>query len=73
VPGAVPNTSTYALTNATLPYAVELATRGPAAAAVDDPALALGVNTAAGQVVNRAVADALGLPASPLDPALLAI
>jgi alanine dehydrogenase len=73
VPGAVPNTSTYALTNATLPYAVELATRGPAAATTDDAALALGVNTAGGHVVNRAVADALGLPASPLDPALLAV
>jgi len=73
VPGAVPNTSTYALTNATLPYAVELATRGPAAAVADDPALGLGVNTAAGRVVNRAVADALGVPASPLEPALLTV
>jgi alanine dehydrogenase len=60
VPGAVPNTSTYALTNATLPYAVELATRGLRAAVETDPALALGVNTLAGQVPNPAVAEALG-------------
>jgi alanine dehydrogenase len=60
VPGAVPNTSTYALTNATLPYAVELATRGVRAAVETDPALALGVNTLAGQVPNPAVAHALG-------------
>jgi alanine dehydrogenase len=60
VPGAVPNTSTYALTNATLPYAVELATRGVRAAIETDPALALGVNTLAGQVPNAAVAHALG-------------
>ena len=66
VPGAVPNTSTYALTNATLPYAVELATRGVRAAVENDPALALGVNTLAGQVPNRAVAEALGRDAADL-------
>jgi alanine dehydrogenase len=60
VPGAVPNTSTYALTNATLPYAVELATRGVRAAVDADAALAMGVNTFAGAVPNAAVADALG-------------
>jgi alanine dehydrogenase len=60
IPGAVPHTSTYALTNATLPYAVALATRGVPAAAHDDPALAAGVNTAAGLVTNAAVAEALG-------------
>jgi alanine dehydrogenase len=60
IPGAVPNTSTYALTNATLPYAVALATRGISAAARDDRALASGVNTAAGCVTNAAVAEALG-------------
>src|SRR6476660_5611481 len=59
VPGAVPNTSTYALTNATLPYAVELATRGVRAAVEADAALALGVNTLAGAVPNAAVAEAL--------------
>ena len=70
VPGAVPNTSTYALTNATLPYAVALATRGPAAAVADDPALAAGVNTGAGLVPNAAVAAALGVSVAPLDAAL---
>ena len=60
VPGAVPHTSTYALTNATLPYAVALATHGVRAAVEHDPALAAGVNTADGQVMNPAVADALG-------------
>jgi alanine dehydrogenase len=64
VPGAVPNTSTYALTNATLPYAVALATLGPAAAVAADPALAAGVNTAGGHVPNAAVAGALGVDVS---------
>jgi alanine dehydrogenase len=59
VPGAVPNTSTYALTNATLPYAVELATRGVRAAVDADAALAAGLNTLAGDVPNAAVAQAL--------------
>jgi alanine dehydrogenase len=66
VPGSVPVTSTKALTNATLPYLVELATRRPQGAAAADPALAGGFNTVAGRVVNRAVAEALGLPATPL-------
>jgi len=69
IPGAVPHTSTYALTNATLPYALELATRGVGASA-DDPALALGVNTAGGAVTNAAVAGALGRPATDLPSAL---
>ena len=59
VPGAVPNTSTYALTNATLPYAVELATRDLRRAVEADPSLALGVNTLAGAVPNASVAEAL--------------
>jgi alanine dehydrogenase len=71
VPGAVPNTSTYALTNATLPYAVELATRGVGEAVRADAALAMGVNTFAGAVPNVAVADALGRERAELD-ALLA-
>ncbi|MGH8977864.1 MAG: alanine dehydrogenase [Acidimicrobiia bacterium] len=66
VPGAVPNTSTYALTNATLPYALELATRGPRDAAAADPALALGFNTCNGKVSNAAVAEALEMEAYPL-------
>ena len=53
MPGAVPHTSTYALTNATLPYVLEVAVDGPLAA-IDDPALAHGVNTARGQVTNAA-------------------
>jgi len=59
MPGAVPHTSTYALTNATLPYVVALATRGVRDAVAADPALALGVNTEAGRVVNPVVAEAL--------------
>ena len=66
VPGAVPNTSTYALTNATLPYAVELATRGTTAATRADPALAAGVNTMGGAITNGAVAEALGVDPAPL-------
>ena len=62
MPGAVPNTSTYALTNATLPYVAELARLGVAEAVRTDEALAIGVNTVAGQVVNPAVAEALGRP-----------
>jgi alanine dehydrogenase len=62
MPGAVPNTSTYALTNVTLPYLAELARLGVAEAAGVDPALALGINTAGGHVVNSAVAEALGRP-----------
>jgi alanine dehydrogenase len=62
VPGAVPNTSTYALTNVTLPYLAELARLGVSRAVQDDAALALGVNTMGGHVVNAAVAEALGRP-----------
>ncbi|MGH9043014.1 MAG: alanine dehydrogenase [Acidimicrobiia bacterium] len=66
VPGAVPVTSTKALTNATLPYLVELAVQGPQRAAAD-PALAAGFNTMGGRVVNQAVGGALGYPAVRLD------
>lgn len=62
MPGAVPHTSTYALTNATLPYIVELANRGWVDALRRDPALALGLNTHDGQVVYGPVAEAHGLP-----------
>jgi alanine dehydrogenase len=62
IPGAVPHTSTYALTNATLPYAVALATLGVAAATAQEPELAAGVNTLDGRVTNPAVAEALKLP-----------
>jgi alanine dehydrogenase len=65
VPGAVPHTSTYALANATLPYLVEIATQGPERAVSGDRALAGGLNTLSGHVVNPAVAEALHLPATP--------
>ncbi|MFT2817117.1 alanine dehydrogenase [Leifsonia sp. A12D58] len=61
MPGAVPNTSTYALTNVTLRYAVALANLGVSAALENDPALALGLNVAAGKVTHRSVSDAHGL------------
>ncbi|WP_341360097.1 alanine dehydrogenase [Georgenia sp. M64] len=67
MPGAVPHTSTYALTNATVPYAVELAGRGWRDAMRADPALAHGLNTHDGTVTNAAVAAAHGMDAA--DPA----
>jgi alanine dehydrogenase len=66
MPGAVPNTSTYALTNVTLPYLAELARDGVSGAVTADAALALGVNVMAGEVVNAAVAGALGRDHVPL-------
>ncbi len=66
MPGAVPNTSTYALTNVTLPYALSIATDGLEDAVRSDPALALGVNVYLGEVTNPAVAEAHGLRATPL-------
>jgi alanine dehydrogenase len=66
MPGAVPNTSTYALTNATLPYIVELADRGWQDALRRDPAHALGLNTHEGQVFYGPVADAHGMESADL-------
>src|SRR5919198_933718 len=66
MPGAVPNTSTYALTNVTLPYALTIATRGLEDAVREDPALALGVNAYAGALTNAGVGEAHGLPVTPL-------
>ncbi|MTI94854.1 MAG: alanine dehydrogenase [Firmicutes bacterium] len=66
MPGAVPRTSTIALTNVTLKYALDIANKGYAQAIKDDPALALGVNTYAGQVVYEAVANDLGHKYVPL-------
>ena len=60
MPGAVPNTSTYALTNATLPYQLTVAQFGVMTAAQRDPALAHGINTMAGTYTNSVVAQALG-------------
>ena len=62
MPGAVPRTSTLALSNATLPYGLELADHGLRGASRRDPALARGVNVLDGTVVHRAVAEAFGLP-----------
>jgi alanine dehydrogenase len=62
MPGAVPSTSTYALTNATLPYALRLADLGWQQALKDDPALALGLNVHAGALTNASVGAALVLP-----------
>jgi alanine dehydrogenase len=62
MPGAVPHTSTHALTNATLPYLVALATLGPRTAITTDPALARGTNTFGSSIVNPVVAEAIGLP-----------
>jgi alanine dehydrogenase len=68
MPGAVPHTSTYALTNATLPYQLDVASRGVAGAIRRDPSLAHGLNTAAGQLTNGPVAEFLQLPfVAPLD------
>ncbi len=71
MPGAVPHTSTYALTNVTLPYAVELANRGWKDALRADPALAQGLNTYDGRLTYRPVAEAHGMKAVEL-PDLLA-
>jgi alanine dehydrogenase len=60
MPGAVPITSTYALTNATLPYVLELADHGAARASATDPGLAAGVNIARGEITHPAVAEAVG-------------
>ena len=61
IPGAVPYTSTLALTNATLPYVIALANKGWRKACKEDPALALGLNVVEGKVVYRAIADVFGL------------
>lgn len=61
IPGAVPYTSTLALTNATLPYVIALANKGWQKACKDDPALAKGLNVVEGKVVYKAVADVFGL------------
>jgi alanine dehydrogenase len=70
MPGAVPITSTFALTNVTLPYVEAIADLGVREAIAGDPALALGVNVIDGKVTYEAVADAHGLDHSPLDEVL---
>ena len=71
MPGAVPHTSTYALTNVTLPYVVAIAEQGLAAAVRSDPALALGVNTVAGKLVYAPVGEAHSLPVAALSEVLV--
>lgn len=70
MPGAVPNTSTWALTNATLPYALKIADKGWQQACKDDPALALGLNTTAGKLTFKGVADAFDLDYTPVESVL---
>ena len=70
MPGAVPNTSTYALTNATLPYTVALAEKGWQRACRDNHSLALGLNTHAGLLTNAPVGEAVGIDAVALDSVL---
>jgi alanine dehydrogenase len=70
IPGAVPHTSTYALTNATLPYVLAVADHGARVAVERDPALRGGVTVVGGQVTNEAVAEALGRPFVAPDTAL---
>jgi len=70
MPGAVPHTSTYALTNVTLPYVLELANHGWREALRKDRSLALGLNTYDGQITYGPVAEAHGLPRTKLDEVL---
>jgi alanine dehydrogenase len=70
MPGAVPHTSTWALTNVTLPYMLDLANHGWQEASRRDHALALGLNTHAGEITYKAVADAFDLPSVSLDSVL---
>jgi len=70
MPGAVPHTSTYALTNVTLPYAVEVANRGWRDALRADPSLALGLNTYDGAITCAPVAEAHNLPYTPTEAVL---
>ncbi len=70
MPGAVPHTSTYALTNVTLPYVLELANRGWRDALRADPSLALGLHTHEGTLTCTPVAEAHGLPSTPVSEVL---
>ncbi len=66
MPGAVPRTSTLALTNATLPYALEIASLGYKKAMKENPAIALGMNLIRGNVVHKAVAECMEFQCEPL-------
>jgi alanine dehydrogenase len=65
MPGAVGRTSTYALCNATLPYALQIANQGLAGAAAKNPDIVSAVNVHRGQVTNLAVAETFGIPCVP--------
>jgi len=67
MPGAVSNTSTKALTNVTLPYALEIADKGYEKAALENPEIAKGINIIQGKVTYKAVAEAFGLEYCPLE------
>jgi alanine dehydrogenase len=73
MPGAVPVTSTYALTNATMPYVVALSTAGVISATTDNAGLKLGVNVVGGEVTYAPVAEAVGVPYTPVDEALAGV
>lgn len=66
MPGAVPYTSTLALTNVTLPYLLQMANKGVEKAIEEDEALRKGLNVVGGKVAYKAVADAFGLEADPV-------
>lgn len=70
MPALVPRTSTFALANATLPYAVELANKGAVTAVRENPALARGVNVWGGKIVHPAVAESMGEAPTPLEACL---
>jgi len=70
MPGAVPFTSTLALTNATLPYAVQIANKGYVGAAKDDREILLGLNIISGKIVYQGVAEAFGMPFTPVEKVL---
>lgn len=67
IPGAVARTSTYALTNVTLPYALEIADKGYERAARENQAVLRGINMVKGKVTNKAVANVFGMPCNPLN------
>jgi alanine dehydrogenase len=70
MPGAVPKTATWALSNATLPYAVEIADRGWIDAMRESEEIKLGANVIRGKITHQRVADAFGLPYTPVDTLL---
>jgi alanine dehydrogenase len=73
MPGAVPITSTYALTNATMPYVIHLASAGVVGASAENPGLRLGINVVGGNVTYAPVAEAVGVPYVPVEEALAGV